>query len=73
MEKRVIHEIRLSRPLMAVAIIAAIGLFAIGVKPFLSTPANAGGEVQQITLCNKTGEYCTGVTKGGYLKVLNLK
>jgi hypothetical protein len=42
MEKKVIHEVRLSKPLMAVAIIAAFGLLAIGLKPVIeATPAFA--------------------------------
>ena len=54
MEKRVIHEIRLSWPLTAVAIIAAIGLFSIGVKPLIdATPALAkSDQVQKIAICN---------------------
>ena len=34
MEKRVVHEVRLSKPLMAAAIVASVGLLAIGLKPF---------------------------------------
>ena len=46
MEKRVIHEVRLSKPLMAVAIIAVIGLFAIGLRPVIeATPAFADGHI----------------------------
>ena len=42
MEKKVVHEVRLSKPLMAVAIIAAFGLLAIGLKPVIeATPAFA--------------------------------
>ena len=33
MEKKVVYEVRLSKPLMAVATIAAVGLLAIGAKP----------------------------------------
>ena len=59
MEKRVIHEKRLSRPLMAEAIIAAIGLFSIGVKPLIdSTTAFAESEqVQKIAICNLEWTY----------------
>jgi hypothetical protein len=42
MEKKVIHEVRLSKPLMAVAIIAAFGLLTIGLRPMIeATPAFA--------------------------------
>ncbi|MDB9890207.1 hypothetical protein OAD74_02315 [Alphaproteobacteria bacterium] len=42
MEKKVVHEVRLSKPLMAVAIIAAFGLLAIGLRPVIeATPAFA--------------------------------
>ena len=40
MEKKVVHEVRLSKPSMVVAIIAAVGLFAIGLRPIIeATPA----------------------------------
>ena len=44
---------------MAVAIIAAIGLFAIGVKPLIDyTPAFAESEqVQKIAICNLEWNY----------------
>ena len=53
MEKRVIHEIRLSKPLMAVAIIAAFGLLAIGLKPVIeAAPAFAqSDQVHKIAIC----------------------
>ena len=42
MEKKVVYEVRLSKPLMAVATIAAVGLLAIGAKPLIeATPAFA--------------------------------
>ena len=51
MEKKVIHEVRLSKPLMAVAIIAAFGLLAIGVKPIIeATPAFASLGVHQVEI-----------------------
>ena len=63
MEKRVIHEVRLSKPLMAVAIIGAFGLFAIGVRPIIeATPAFAqSNKVQRIAICNKDGYSCADV------------
>ena len=64
MEKKVVHEVRLSKPLMAVAIIAAFGLLAIGVKPIIeATPAFAQShQVQKIAICEKHGVACVGVT-----------
>lgn len=63
MEKKVVHEVRLSKPLMAVAIIAAFGLLAIGVKPIIeATPAFAqSSTVQRIAICNKDGYSCAEV------------
>ena len=60
MEKKVIHEVRLSKPLMAVAIIAAFGLLAIGLRPVIeATPAFAVGHnvhqvkiVGQVAICD---------------------
>ena len=60
MEKKVIHEVRLSKPLMAVAIIAAFGLLAIGLRPVIeATPAFAFGHdvhrveiVGQVAICD---------------------
>ena len=51
MEKKVVHEVRLSKPLMAVAIIAAFGLLAIGLKPVIeATPAFASGGVHKVQI-----------------------
>ena len=63
MEKRVIHEVRLSKPLMAVAIIAAFGLLAIGLKPVIeATPAFANGHLpQRVAICNEFGMDCAAV------------
>ena len=33
MENKLVYEVRLSKPLMAVAVVAAFGLLAIGMKP----------------------------------------
>ena len=60
MEKKVVHEVRLSKPLMAVAIIAAFGLLAIGLRPVIeATPAFAFGHdvhrveiVGQVAICD---------------------
>ena len=54
MEKKVIHEVRLSKPLMAVAIIAAFGLLAIGLKPVIeATPAFALSKTHQVRIVGK--------------------
>ena len=51
MEKKVIHEVRLSKPLMAVAIIGAVGLFAIGLRPVIeATPAFAFDDVHKVRI-----------------------
>ena len=63
MEKKVIHEVRLSKPLMAVAIIGAVGLFAIGVKPIIEAkPAFAqSNQVHKIAICDERGSKCAGI------------
>ena len=54
MEKKVVHEVRLSKPLMAVAIIAAFGLLAMGLRPVIeATPAFASGGVHQVEIVGK--------------------
>ena len=65
MEKKVVHEVRLSKPLMAVAIIAAFGLLAIGVKPIIeATPAFAqSNQVHKIAICNPSGD-CANLVSG---------
>ena len=72
MEKKVVHEVRLSKPLMAVAIIAAFGLLAIGVKPIIeATPAFAqSNKVQKIAICNPSGSWCAGIDAGA-LQIYN--
>ncbi len=69
MEKRVIHEVRLSKPLMAVAIIGAFGLFAIGIKPIIeATPAFAQtNQVQKIAICEVDGDRCAGMYRNKLL------
>ena len=66
MEKKVIHEVRLSKPLMAVAIIAAFGLLAIGLKPVIeATPAFAqSNQVHKIAICKVNGTSCAGMSDG---------
>jgi hypothetical protein len=77
MEKKVVHEVRLSKPLMAVAIIAAFGLLAIGLKPVIeATPAFAqSNQVHKISICGNWNGIegkpfkCAGVNPGGMLQV----
>ena len=71
MEKKVIHEARLSKPLMAVAIIAAFGLLAIGLKPVIeATPAFAQSEqVHKISICNENGINCARIVSSGRLGI----
>ena len=71
-------EVKLVVPksLMAVLWIAAIGLVLNGVQPFLSTPANAVGDVQKIAICDPRNGTCAGIyeNRGGGLfglKVFN--
>ena len=69
MEKKVVHEVRLSKPLMAVAIIAAFGLLAIGVKPIIeATPAFAqSNQVHKIAICEVDGDRCAGMYRNQLL------
>ena len=70
MEKKVVYEVRLSKPLITVAVMAAVGLLAIGAKPLIeATPAFAqSNQLQKVRLCNHDGSYCAGVTQNGYLR-----
>lgn len=63
MQKRFIHEVKLSKPLMAVAIIGAVGLFAIGLRPMIeATPAFAqSNQVHKIAICDEGGSKCAGI------------
>ena len=63
MEKKVVHEVRLSKPLMAVAIIAAFGLLAIGVKPIIeATPAfSQSDQIHKIAICDPESKRCVRV------------
>ena len=52
MEKKVVYEVRLSKPVMAVAVMAAIGLLAIGAKPLIqATPAFAAS-ITKVAICD---------------------
>ena len=65
MEKKVVYEVRLSKPVMVVATMAAIGLLAIGAKPLIeATPAFAQmGGIQKIAICSESGK-CARVGGG---------
>ena len=62
MEKKVVYEVRLSKPVMTVAIMAAVGLLAIGARPLIeATPAFAqSNQVHKVALCNTMGS-CAAV------------
>ena len=63
MEKKVVYEVRLSKPVMTVAVMAAVGLLAIGAKPLIeATPAFAqSNTIQKIAICDNRGEECAPV------------
>ena len=65
-------EVKLVVPksLMVVLWVAAVGLVLNGVQPFLSTPANAVGSVQKITICDQDGIWCHGIGESGQLYVI---
>lgn len=71
MEKKVVYEVRLSKPVMVVATMAAIGLLAIGAKPLIeATPAFAQtGGVQKIAICEEHGRKCMTLTNRAALRV----
>lgn len=68
MEDKVIYEVRLSKPVMVLATVAAIGLLAIGAKPLIeATPAFAqSNQVHKIAICNETASMCADVTKSNF-------
>ena len=73
-QRTVTHQIKLPLSPTIVLGLIGFGLLANVLKPVLNIDkAFAAGEVHKIALCNKTGEYCAGVTKGrnGHLMVVN--
>ena len=69
MEKKVIYEVRLSRPVIVIATIAAVGLLAIGVKPLLeATPAFASNQIHKIAICDLNGQCAEMVNAGGRVR-----
>ena len=74
LQRKVTHEIKLPISLTIILGLIAFGLVANVLRPVLNIDkAFAAGEVHKIALCNETGEYCAGVTKGrnGHLMVNN--
>ena len=70
MEKKVVYEVKLSKPVMAIASVAAFGLLLIGLKPVIeATPAFAASGVQQVQICDYYGLECADVSKLFGLKV----
>ena len=66
MEKKVVYEVRLSKPVMVIASVAAIGLLAIGARPLIeATPAFASNEVHKVAICNAKGDACTAMMDVG--------
>ena len=78
MEKRVINEVQLSKPLIAVATIRAVGLFAIGLRLLIeATPVFAqSNQVKKIVICDEGGRIvplCPCPPSGGYRTLENLR
>ena len=74
LRRKVTHEIKLPISLTIILGLIAFWLLANVLKPVLNIDkAFAAGEVHKIALCNKTREYCAGVTKwrNGHLMVVN--
>jgi len=71
MEKKVVYEVRLSKPVMTVAVMAAVGLLAIGAKPLIqATPAFAqSNQVHRIAICDMDGFSCAGIKGFGALQI----
>lgn len=63
MEKKVVYEVRLSKPVMTVAVMAAVGLLAIGAKPLIeATPAFASEKVTKVAICDPyASSYCVEI------------
>ena len=76
MEEKVVYEVKLSKPVMAIASVAALGLLLIGLKPVLEvSPAFASNPIQKVAICDENGKDCVKVLKDGFfgnaLKVAN--
>ena len=71
MEQKVVYEIKFSRPVMIVAVMAAVGLLAIGAKPLLeAAPAFAqSSDVHKIAICNANSGNCVKIFDNGDLAI----
>jgi len=62
MEKKVVYEVKLSKPVMAIASVAAFGLLLIGLKPVLEvSPALANSGIQKVAICDEQNGKCVSV------------
>ena len=75
--KTIKYEVKLEKSVKVI-----LGAFAFGIilnalvsntgqELFGIKDANAAGPVHKIAICNEGGSICTGLTRGGFLKVLN--
>ena len=65
MEKKVVYEVKLSKPVMAIASVAAFGLLLIGLKPVIEvTPAFASDGIHKIAICSAYVNECAQVHNG---------
>jgi hypothetical protein len=66
MEKKVLYDVRLSKPVMVVSTMAGIGLLPIGAKPFIGSTAAfvQTGWVQKIAICEEDGKKCMALSGG---------
>ena len=64
-ERKIIHEVKLSKPILTVAIVAAAGLLLIGLRPIIeTTPAFANsGKPTKISICSESGRACAMIFK----------
>ena len=67
MEQKVVYEVKFSRPVMFVAVMAAVGLLAIGAKPLLEAkPAFAQSSgIHKIAICDADNGKCVRVFNDG--------
>lgn len=71
MENKVVYEVRLSKPVMVIATVAAIGFLAIGAKPLIEvTPAFASGEIHKIAVCDPKSKRCVRVNGNNRFAIL---
>ena len=71
MEKKVVYEVRFSKPVMVIATVATIGLLAIGAKPLIEAkPAFADGEIHKIAVCDPKSGRCVRVNGNNRFAIL---